>query len=343
MILATAPAAKLLDDVLALRPGTKVAVVGSPRGAARRESISSPLSPAPTSTRSRQSPSRPRTRPEDAAHILFTSGSTGTPKGVVIKHENVGHVRRLGDRLLRDEGDRPDLRASAAALRPVDLRHLRDVSRRRGAAPGARRGQPDAAQARGVDSRLRAHPVVRGSVDLHVHGEVRGLRARRLSVAGARASGAARSCRRRSSCTGWSACRTPPSRTSTGRPRPRSRAATTRCPRSRRARRSRSRSASPARARSCSSSTSSCSRCRRARSATSSSRASVSAPATGGTRRRPPPRSFPTRANPGERIYRTGDLAQGPRGRSRRLPRARRLADQVAGATASSSVRSRRR
>jgi amino acid adenylation domain-containing protein len=31
------------------------------------------------------------TRPEDAAHLLFTSGSTGTPKGVVITHSNVMH------------------------------------------------------------------------------------------------------------------------------------------------------------------------------------------------------------------------------------------------------------
>jgi len=30
-------------------------------------------------------------RPGDAAHILFTSGSTGTPKGVVITHDNVRH------------------------------------------------------------------------------------------------------------------------------------------------------------------------------------------------------------------------------------------------------------
>jgi amino acid adenylation domain-containing protein len=30
-------------------------------------------------------------RPDDAAHILFTSGSTGTPKGVVITHANVVH------------------------------------------------------------------------------------------------------------------------------------------------------------------------------------------------------------------------------------------------------------
>jgi amino acid adenylation domain-containing protein len=30
-----------------------------------------------------------RTKPGDAAHILFTSGSTGTPKGVVISHSNV--------------------------------------------------------------------------------------------------------------------------------------------------------------------------------------------------------------------------------------------------------------
>jgi amino acid adenylation domain-containing protein len=35
------------------------------------------------------SPIECRTKPDDAAHLLFTSGSTGTPKGVVISHSNV--------------------------------------------------------------------------------------------------------------------------------------------------------------------------------------------------------------------------------------------------------------
>jgi amino acid adenylation domain-containing protein len=38
------------------------------------------------------------TRPEDAAHILFTSGSTGTPKGVVITHKNVLHFLSWANR-----------------------------------------------------------------------------------------------------------------------------------------------------------------------------------------------------------------------------------------------------
>ena len=38
------------------------------------------------------------TRPEDAAHLLFTSGSTGTPKGVVITHTNVVHFLNWANR-----------------------------------------------------------------------------------------------------------------------------------------------------------------------------------------------------------------------------------------------------
>jgi amino acid adenylation domain-containing protein len=44
-----------------------------------------------------------RTRPEDAAHLLFTSGSTGTPKGVVITHSNVMHFLSWANRYFQTD------------------------------------------------------------------------------------------------------------------------------------------------------------------------------------------------------------------------------------------------
>ena len=87
MILATEQAAKLLDDVLALRPGRETSV-GALEGPLSGEHFEASFSRSDADTQS-EGPLPSRTSPEDAAHILFTSGSTGTPKGVVIKHENV--------------------------------------------------------------------------------------------------------------------------------------------------------------------------------------------------------------------------------------------------------------
>ena len=143
-------------------------------------------------------------------------------------------------------------------------------------------------------------------------------------------SGAARCCRRRCSCTGWSASRTRRSRTSTARPRRRSRAATTRCPSCRPSETEpipigvavRGRGAARARR-------GAASRSPTARSATSTSRGvglspgywrdeeKTAAAFVAGPARRPAHADLPDR-RPG----RVGD------GRARPLPRARRLADQ---------------
>jgi amino acid adenylation domain-containing protein len=88
LILATAPAAKLLDDVLALRANGSI-----PVGSLDAEQISGEHFATAFSARDMASQSAEPiacvNSGEDAAHVLFTSGSTGTPKGVVIKHENV--------------------------------------------------------------------------------------------------------------------------------------------------------------------------------------------------------------------------------------------------------------
>jgi amino acid adenylation domain-containing protein len=86
LILATQPAAKLLDDVLTLRSDR--IPVGALEEPLAGESFEAAFSRADADAQSGE-PLPVENRPEDMAHILFTSGSTGTPKGVVIKHENV--------------------------------------------------------------------------------------------------------------------------------------------------------------------------------------------------------------------------------------------------------------
>jgi amino acid adenylation domain-containing protein len=86
LILATEPAAKLLDDVLGLRSDS--IAVGALEDRLSGEHFESAFSSADADVQSAE-PLPVETKPADAAHILFTSGSTGTPKGVVIKHENV--------------------------------------------------------------------------------------------------------------------------------------------------------------------------------------------------------------------------------------------------------------
>jgi amino acid adenylation domain-containing protein len=88
LVLAAAPAVRLVDEVLAER-GRGSLVVGSlddDRLAGKHfESAFSAVDLAAQSPE----PLSYENSSDDPAHILFTSGSTGTPKGVVIKHSNV--------------------------------------------------------------------------------------------------------------------------------------------------------------------------------------------------------------------------------------------------------------
>ena len=106
-----------LDDALAERAVRSSAFAASRRRSTRRRSASS------------------RRRPR--RHILFTSGSTGVPKGVMITHANVIGLRRVGRRATSASAPATAVRALAAPLRPVDVRHLRHLRRRRRAAPRA--------------------------------------------------------------------------------------------------------------------------------------------------------------------------------------------------------------
>ena len=79
LALVTAPAAKLVEEVLSLGVDVPVGSLDGAGAAFSAEDVDAqsaePLAWENTSA--------------DPAHLLFTSGSTGTPKGVVIKHENV--------------------------------------------------------------------------------------------------------------------------------------------------------------------------------------------------------------------------------------------------------------
>jgi amino acid adenylation domain-containing protein len=83
LMLVTAPAATLLDEVLALG-GVGDVPVGSLDGA--REGAR--FAAADVEAQSAE-PLAWESSSGDPAHLLFTSGSTGTPKGVVIEHRNV--------------------------------------------------------------------------------------------------------------------------------------------------------------------------------------------------------------------------------------------------------------
>jgi amino acid adenylation domain-containing protein len=95
-ILVTGATAHLLNDSVPDPSLRKSIRVGSMEPGAPVEGNSafswddlSSVSPLPVSSDS---------RPDDAAHILFTSGSTGTPKGVVITHANVLHFLTWANR-----------------------------------------------------------------------------------------------------------------------------------------------------------------------------------------------------------------------------------------------------
>ena len=88
LILAAAPAAKLLDDVLAQRADGRFVVGSLDAERLTGEHFESAFSAADLAVQSPE-PLSYENSTDDPAHILFTSGSTGTPKGVVIKHANV--------------------------------------------------------------------------------------------------------------------------------------------------------------------------------------------------------------------------------------------------------------
>jgi amino acid adenylation domain-containing protein len=79
LALVTAPAAKLLDEVLARGVDVRVGSLDG-TGAAFSAGDVDAQSSEPLAWENDSS---------DPAHLLFTSGSTGTPKGVVIEHRNV--------------------------------------------------------------------------------------------------------------------------------------------------------------------------------------------------------------------------------------------------------------
>jgi amino acid adenylation domain-containing protein len=88
LILAAAPAAKLLDDMLAGRGNHSLTVGSLDDKQLGGEHFDSAFSAADHASQSSE-PLAWENTTDDPAHILFTSGSTGTPKGVVIQHANV--------------------------------------------------------------------------------------------------------------------------------------------------------------------------------------------------------------------------------------------------------------
>jgi amino acid adenylation domain-containing protein len=84
LLLVSGPAARLLDETLALE-GIGEVPVGSLDDEPRDGAV---FSARDLESQSAE-PLAWRSSTSDPAHLLFTSGSTGTPKGVVIKHENV--------------------------------------------------------------------------------------------------------------------------------------------------------------------------------------------------------------------------------------------------------------
>jgi amino acid adenylation domain-containing protein len=106
LILAAAPAAKLLDDVLATQGGRSVTVGSLDDEALAGEHFESVFAAGDQAAQD-ATPLTWENTPDDAAHILFTSGSTGTPKGVVIKHANVvAFVEWAADYFGTKPGDR---------------------------------------------------------------------------------------------------------------------------------------------------------------------------------------------------------------------------------------------
>ena len=106
LILAAAPAAKLLDDVLATQGARSVTVGSLDKGTVSGEHFESAFTAVDQATQD-AGPLEWENTSDDAAHILFTSGSTGTPKGVVIKHANVvAFVEWAADYFGTKAGDR---------------------------------------------------------------------------------------------------------------------------------------------------------------------------------------------------------------------------------------------